>query len=85
MFGFKKMDEHADLVGRMADALGVDLIEEMQAGRLAPQELRATVVRCVGCGGAEDCAHFLSAHPDGADHTPAYCRNKDLLETLRGA
>ena len=85
MFGFKKIDEHTDLVCRMADALGVDLTAEMQAGRMAPEEFRATVIRCVGCTGADDCSHFLSTHPDGAEKTPDYCRNKDLLETLRGA
>ncbi|MDY6858688.1 MAG: DUF6455 family protein [Pseudomonadota bacterium] len=83
MFGFKKLDEHAELVTRMADTLGVDLAEEAQRGRMRPEQMRNTVLRCVGCLQAGACRDFLAEHMDGADAAPAYCRNKDLLDSLR--
>lgn len=84
MFGFKKLEEHAELVTRMSEALGIDFAEEMQAGRMTPDELRTTVLRCVACAEAGECKHFLDAHPAGtAEHTPNFCRNKSVLEAMR--
>lgn len=84
MFGFEKMDEHARLVRRMADTLGVDLAEEMQAGRLPPEDLRNSVLRCVGCLEAGACRQFLELNAeDGAEEAPGFCRNKALLEAMR--
>ncbi|MHC0053395.1 DUF6455 family protein [Actibacterium sp. D379-3] len=84
MFGLTKLDEHADLVQRMADVLGVDLAEEMQAGRLTPEQFRSTVLRCVGCLEAGECQHFLALNAEsGSDETPSFCRNKAELEAMR--
>ena len=77
-----RFDKHADRVNRMADTLGVELAEEMLRGNLPPQDLRATVLNCMGCREASACETWLSEHPEGADATPGYCRNKERLEAL---
>ena len=77
-----RFDKHADLVNRMADTLGVDLAEETLRGELPPQDLRATVLNCMGCREAGACETWLAEHPEGADATPGYCRNKERLEAL---
>lgn len=84
MFGFSRLDAHQKLVEDMADAVGVDLTEEMQEGHLTPAELRATVLRCVGCREAGECQGLLDATAAGSlDEAPAYCRNHDLFETMK--
>jgi len=83
MFNFSKIDRHAGLVNRMADALDVDFAEELQRGRLMPQELRSAVFRCTNCSNPDSCEAWLEAHADGADDTPEYCRNRNLMAALR--
>lgn len=82
MFGFKRLDRHANLVTRMADAVGVDIVEQVQRGAVSENQLASMVTRCVGCSEAEACEHWLQAHPDGADSTPGYCRNTNLFSML---
>ena len=77
-----RFDKHADLVNRMADTLGVDLAEETLRGELPPQDLRATVLNCMGCREAGACETWLAEHSEGADATPGSCRNKERLEAL---
>lgn len=77
-----RFDKHADLVNRMAETLDVDLGEEMLRGNLPPQDLRSTVLNCMGCREAGACARWLEAHDGGSDVTPSYCRNKERLEAL---
>jgi hypothetical protein len=36
----------------------------------------------MGCREAGACQGWLDAHPEGADATPGYCRNKERLEAL---
>lgn len=85
MSGKAKFDEHAELVEKMAEVLGVDLDEEMMAGRWTPEDLQATVSRCLGCTDPANCRFWLEEHAAGAAETPGYCRNKDLLETMRAS
>lgn len=82
MLWIDRFDRHADLVDRMAETLGVDLAEEMLRGNLPPQDMRSTVMRCMGCREAGACAAWLDAHEGGADATPSFCRNKERLEGL---
>ena len=82
MIWMDRFDKHAELVNRMAGTLGVDLAEEMLRGDFPPQDLRATVLTCMGCREAGACESWLAAHPEGADATPDYCRNRERLEAL---
>ncbi len=79
-----RLNRHADLVGRMADTLGVDLVEELERGNFSPESWRATVLNCTACNNPEGCRSWLDAHRDGAEETPGYCRNKTQLEALAG-
>ena len=82
MLWMNRFDKHAGLVNRMAETLGVDLAEEAQRGNLPPQDLRGVVLNCMGCREAGACESWLADHPEGADATPGYCRNKERLEAL---
>lgn len=82
MFGFEKFDRHEQLVGRMADTLGVDLAEAVQRGELPPEDLRRSVFNCMGCREADACGHWLEEHSAGSDVTPEYCRNDALFRSL---
>ncbi|MBN2906380.1 MAG: hypothetical protein JXJ18_06720 [Rhodobacteraceae bacterium] len=83
MSGKQRYDEHAELVEKMAEALGVDLAEETMAGRWTPEEMQATVSRCLGCTDPAHCKGWLEENKAGVEETPGYCRNKDLLEAMR--
>lgn len=84
MAGFRKYEDHARLVERMADKMGVDMDVEMQTGRVTPDDLEATVHRCMSCEEPENCKVWLDSR-DGmtVDAPPPYCRNSDKLETLK--
>lgn len=85
MLGFSKLNQHAGLLNKMADTLGVDLAEAAQEGRLAPEDLRASVLRCTGCSDPAECMHFLVEHAaTGAEAAPEFCRNRQLFSELRG-
>lgn len=84
MTGFRKYDDHEQLVERMADKLGVDMDEELQSGRVSPDELEGVVHRCMSCEDPDNCKAWLDSRDgQGADAPPPYCRNADTLETLR--
>jgi len=79
-----KLDEHEELVRRMADMLGLDLETEMQAGRLTPEQFDDTVKHCVGCLEAGECQKLLNNSEQGDDAgAPDYCRNKSLFDAIR--
>jgi hypothetical protein len=79
-----RFDRHARLMHRMADALGVDLGDELVAGRLDAPQLRDMVVSCSRCNAPGACGSFLSeAEQAGkADVAPGYCRNRETLHRL---
>ncbi|GAA0298434.1 DUF6455 family protein [Rhodovulum strictum] len=83
MSGQTKYGEHAALVEKMAEALGLDLTEEMMAGNWTPEDMQSTVSRCLGCTDPAHCKGWLGEHAEGTEETPDYCRNKDLLEAMR--
>lgn len=77
-----RLDRHADLVHRMAERLGIDLVEATQRGEVSEEALRSVVLTCTGCHQTGDCESWLAEHSGGANETPDYCRNKDLLNRL---
>jgi phage tail tube protein FII len=78
---FRKIDEHSDLVNRMADKLDVDLGTEMLDHYISAEGYRTAVMRCTRCDSVDQCKGFL-AEGGHADHAPEYCRNKGLLNAL---
>ena len=80
-----RIDAHADLMHTMADTLGADLGDALVRGAISAPELRNAVMACTGCEQTGACRDWLRDHAGGAAETPAYCRNHDLMDRLRGA
>ena len=76
-----KIDHRANVMGRMAETLGVDFAATVAASPSAVHEYRQAVLRCTVCTHEEECLRWMEAHPHAAE-TPDYCRNKDILEGL---
>lgn len=74
---------HADLVDRMATALGLDLEEIMMAGQLQIDTLGDAVLSCTGCANADGCEHWLRMQVATAAEAPDMCRNRDLFSLLK--
>ena len=77
------LKRHAELVDRMANAVGVDLEEKVMAGQLDFDGISDAVFNCVGCTAPDECEHWLALNAKGADNTPALCRNTELFATLK--
>ncbi len=75
----KKLDQHSDLIGSMAETVHADLAEALMFGRIQGQELHNAVLVCMGCEGSGDCRNWMDAHGHDADTPPAYCRNSGML------
>ncbi|WP_323037305.1 DUF6455 family protein [Pararhodobacter sp.] len=80
---FDKLDRHGDLMHRMAATVNSDVAEAIQRGRISGSDIRNAVFACVGCEGGAQCPDWLDAHPDGAEDTPDYCRNRDMLNRIK--
>lgn len=80
----KKVDRHSALVGRMAETLGADVVGAAMNGAVPETVLRSAVYNCMRCDAPEACEHWLEDHAEGAEVAPDYCRNKALLERLKG-
>lgn len=85
MFGLRKLDLHAELMGRMGAAVGADIGAAVADGRLSAPDLRSALLRCTGCAEAGACEDWLNDHPRGSDHAPGFCRNRDLFDRLQRA
>ena len=73
---------HAKLVTRMADKVGLDLTEEMQRGNVDSEDLRVMVHKCQGCTDPEHCVSLLESG-DSSAFPPEYCRNADTFARLK--
>ena len=82
MFLSRKIDRHLTLFGRMAQAVGADLGDAVEGGRLSSEGLRLAALRCTACTMPEACALWLDGQGAGADAAPDYCRNAGLLADL---
>ncbi len=79
----EKLKHHADLVDRMATAIGVDLEDLLFRGQMSPSDVPDAVLRCAACSDPVHCNAWLNRRDTLADATPGYCRNADLMATLR--
>ena len=80
MFSMTRMDEQAELMGRMAERAGADLGAALIAGAIDGQSLRSAYFRCYACGATEACRSHLGTE---ATTPPDFCRNADLLQAIR--
>ena len=74
---------HAELMERMANALGLDLDEKIMEGQLDIETLDDAVLRCTGCTDPDGCDHWLNAQQGIAPAAPGTCRNMTLFEMLK--
>ncbi len=77
------LKRHADLVDRMANAVGVDLEEKAMQGQIDFDGISDAVLNCVGCTAVDACEHWLALTVSEADSAPALCRNNELFATLK--
>lgn len=82
---FSRFDRHSILVGKMADAVGADIVGAAVKGAVPETALRSAIYGCMGCKETEACEHWLEDHPDGAEAAPEYCRNKRMLDRISAA
>lgn len=66
---------------KMADAVGLSLVDAWSAGRLSPQAFDGMITRCRGCSEPRACARLLEGRP-ALDKPPAYCANADFFDGL---
>lgn len=76
---------HEYLLGRMADVLGLNLVLEVDLTRLSRGQYERAVSRCTDCADPAGCELWLEEHGAGTGEAPQLCRNKKLLEHLRGS
>ena len=69
---------HARLVSKMADRVGLDLVEGMQRGEVDSEEIREMVNQCIGCTDPEACAKLLASDTK-IENPPEFCRNAEKL------
>lgn len=79
---------HYWLALSMAKAVGVDLVSEMEAGRLAQDDWANLVQRCRNCDWERDgggCGRWLSFQQAGEAAIPQTCVNHETFERLTAA
>ncbi|MGD1886310.1 MAG: DUF6455 family protein [Cohaesibacteraceae bacterium] len=80
---FKKIDEHAKLMERMATATAADLSEAALAGDMDAQTYRGAVKACTRCQSVGACRAWLDQHNGTkAADVPDFCANQKLLSRL---
>lgn len=77
------LKRHADLVDRMANALGLDLEEAIQSGQLRIDSLGEAVLSCTGCSNPEGCERWLEMQTGRAKDAPGICRNVQMFTDLK--
>lgn len=76
--------KHARLVHRMADAVGIDLHEQMMRGLITGRGIDEAVLSCTNCTDPEACEHWLKAQEGRvSEAAPEGCRNEKLFAALR--
>nr|WP_319948232.1 DUF6455 family protein [uncultured Shimia sp.] len=78
---FKKMDDHAQLMGDMSEKVGVKWSEKLADNPELAKTYRSAVMTCTHCQSVGECKGWQATHKT-ADDAPDYCLNKDLLAGL---
>jgi len=74
-----RLNERADLMGRMLDTIGA--MKRVPAGPASDAALRSAAYRCIHCSQTKACHAWLDKHPDGADRTLPDCPNARLFNS----
>ncbi|WP_407495377.1 DUF6455 family protein [Pseudooceanicola sp. MF1-13] len=75
---------HLQLVRRMGQATGVDLVAAQHDGAITQGDWADMVTNCRGCGAAQACDRWLSyqALTGGVAQPPEYCENSATFHRL---
>ncbi|MTI44244.1 hypothetical protein JM93_04083 [Roseibium hamelinense] len=74
-----RMNERADLMGRMLETIGA--MQSLPEGQRLDQELREASSRCMHCKNAEGCKDWLSENAAGASKPFQNCPNAALFSS----
>ncbi|WP_299472329.1 DUF6455 family protein [uncultured Roseibium sp.] len=74
-----RLNERAELMGRMLDTIGA--MKNMPAGIHSDAAIRSAAIRCINCGNTEACKRWLQEHPDGAASPMKGCPNEELFKS----
>ncbi|MTH95785.1 DUF6455 family protein [Roseibium sp. RKSG952] len=75
-----KMNERAELMGRMLETIGA--MEVMPEGALLDQSLREASSRCLNCKHADGCKDWLAENAKGAEEPYRECPNAELFKSF---
>lgn len=78
-----RLNERADLMGRMLDTIGA--MQKIPAGVQSDLALRSAAVRCINCRNTNACKKWLSEHPAGASRPMDSCPNAALFKSWLGS
>jgi hypothetical protein len=74
-----RLNERAELMGRMLDTIGA--MKAMPTGAHTDVAIRTAAYRCINCSETEACRTFLENHLDGANMAPPDCPNAQLFNS----
>ena len=74
-----RLNERADLMGRMLDTIGA--MKQVPTGAHSDAALRSAAYRCINCSETETCRAWLDQHPEGADRALPQCPNAPLFNS----
>ncbi len=77
-----QLRRHADLLDRMAEAVGLDLQEESIRGCLPFGELADAVIKCADCTRVSECEAWLGKEHEPGSLAPGYCLNRAIFDKL---
>jgi hypothetical protein len=72
-----KMNERANLMGRMMETIGA--MDKMPNGISLGIDMRTAAARCKACECTRECALWLQENETGASAAPEMCPNADLF------
>ncbi|MBO9418478.1 hypothetical protein J7481_03140 [Labrenzia sp. R4_2] len=74
-----RLNERAELMGRMLDTIGA--MKGLPEGVQADVDMETAARRCMSCQETEKCRHWLEHHEDGAKAPLKDCPNAVLFES----
>lgn len=83
MYGIEKVGLGSELMRRMGETTGANIMRAVADRRLGALDLRDAVLNCSACDMVCACEAWLEAHAGETDaRAPAFCRNADLMDAL---
>jgi hypothetical protein len=78
---FRRIDERAEMMGRMMQVVGVN--DFADTGLALESQLRTAFFRCQACRASGECQDWLTEHEVAAE-APSFCPNADFFAASTG-